>query len=186
MVIEVENYLAQHPAEERPLLPLVELLKGGAAHKDPCRCPRVLSAGVVVDDDQRALCLFRAPKFVWRPCAEELEQPPNLISGAYAAVVDATGLEGIWAPSRQLNPLSIDISNVPMDAAPCEVSWVSYTFSYLLRFPGSGSSNFPNGSVSARWTPLERLSVSRLNRRLAGATRRRFPDLKTVPISDLR
>lgn len=170
---DLHEYLEQHPGERGVLSRLLGQLDQHFHTTDvACAdCPVILTGTVVVNEARALLQFFNPYTHTWA-IREDLVTPDaeSMIHNAYRALVNSTGVDGIWVQQEHRRPLLIDVSYLPADLRRCQPQRICYTYHYLFRTLAAQVPESAIPQLAAKWTPIAEVRNSQLRRRVAEAT----------------
>ncbi|EMF01269.1 NUDIX hydrolase [Streptomyces mobaraensis NBRC 13819 = DSM 40847] len=165
IVRELNRYIHLHPEDQKILAPVYDAAldhsrRRGCTHNQ--RCPLVMAAAVVADEQDRLLCLRHAGGFALAE-AEPEERDNSLVEAGLRLLTEEVGIRDIWRQPADDGPFLIDVTP-PRGHAYGQRLRVG--FRYLFR--AHSDAVFPSAIErgAAAWVPLSSIDMAPLRHRL--------------------
>ncbi|MFI5861778.1 NUDIX domain-containing protein [Streptomyces sp. NPDC051546] len=112
IVRELSHYIHEHPGEQMALLPVYDAAVDhsryrGCTHDQ--RCPLVMAGAVVVDEQDRVLCLRHQGVFALAE-AEPEDQDNSLSEAALRLLAEEVGIRDVWTEPGTEGPFLVDVT----------------------------------------------------------------------------
>ncbi|MEU1309127.1 NUDIX domain-containing protein [Streptomyces cinnamoneus] len=165
IVRELNRYIHKHPEDQRALMPAYDAAldhsrRQACTHSQ--RCPLVMTAAVVVDEQDRVLCLRHESGFALAE-AEPEDQDNSLVEAALRLLVEEVGIRDVWTQAADEGAFLIDVTRPQRHAYGPRLR---VGFRFLFR--AHSGAVFPTAieTGAAAWMPLADIGIPSLRSRL--------------------
>ena len=112
IVRELSHYIYEHPADRMALMPVYDAARDHSQRR-ACthdqRCPLVTTGAVVVDEQDRVLCLRHEGGYALAE-AEPEERDDSLSEAALRLLAEETGIRDVWTQPGAEGPFLVDVT----------------------------------------------------------------------------
>ncbi|MFD9477974.1 NUDIX domain-containing protein [Streptomyces nojiriensis] len=165
IVRELSHYIHEHPDEQMALMPVYDAAVDHSRHRGCThdqRCPLVMAGAVVVDEQDRILCLRHQGGFALAE-AEPEAQDNSLSEAALRLLGEEVGVRDVWTEPGTEGPFLVDVTK------PGEHGYgrrLRVGMRYLFR--AHSGAIFPSmiETGAAAWVPLAEIGIPSVRSRV--------------------
>ncbi|GGU41190.1 hypothetical protein GCM10010211_00180 [Streptomyces albospinus] len=165
IVRELNRYIHRHPEDQMALMPAYDAAldhsrRQACTHSQ--RCPLVMAAAVVVDEQDRVLCLRYERGFALAE-AEPEDEDNSLAEAALRLLAEEVGIRDVWTQPADEGPFLVDVTEPRRHTYGPRLR---VGFRYLFR--AHSGAVFPSAieTGAASWVPLAEIGITSLRSRL--------------------
>ncbi|MFI7315511.1 NUDIX domain-containing protein [Streptomyces venezuelae] len=165
IVRELNGYIHRHPEDQMALMPAYDAAldhsrRQACTHNQ--RCPLIMTAAVVVDEQDRVLCLRHEGGFALAEAQPE-DQDNSLAEAALRLLAEEVGIRDVWTQPADEGPFLVDVTEPKRHAYGPRLR---VGFRYLFR--AHSGAVFPSliDMGAAAWVPLSEIVITPLRSRL--------------------
>ncbi|MFF4528217.1 NUDIX domain-containing protein [Streptomyces sp. NPDC001407] len=165
IVRELNHYIHRHPEDQMALMPAYDAAldharRGACTHNQ--RCPLVMTAAVVVDEQDRVLCLRHEGGFALAE-AEPEDQDGSLAEAALRLLAEEVGIRDVWTQAADESAFLVDVTEPRRHGYGPRLR---VGFRFLFR--AHSGAVFPAAieTGAAAWMPLADIGITALRSRL--------------------